>query len=518
MMMCLGRPVASSLFELRRRQEAKYQEEIARKPLHPRRQARGRRAQGFEANAAAAAKSDAEKQVAEAEEAPAEREALRSAAAVAVAAADADAAATATSSRREAPHGRWNQQASVGSWLAMRFVGEEKAAAALPVLWNQQASVGSWLAIRCHGKAAAVVAARPVQDIEQLPVLLSQLGRLVEGDKGADEEKAQPRCGCGAPPPALPPPAFAPPPPPKAREALLCTTATASITKEFYNGQLVAVKTLRAEEAEPELAALRKAEHPNVLRLLHSFTAEPAEDGTERTSIVLEFVSGGNLLARIEEKEKMRLESVVAYAVCLLRAFAHISSHGVCHGDVWAANVLLKDDSRCVLADFGATCRSGAVRRKDLTRRTSWPPEWSDQPLPTIEYHFRHDWFGCGMVLDEMTRRLEEEEAEAASWMHLDLREESPQKRAHPRKILCGHRMKALFENLSEQLPDDVVVLRKDEVARLSAPQKRAYEELLAIHNTLSYRAPDFLSDCCSDATMCEGDSEVDDDSGRSID
>jgi serine/threonine-protein kinase len=103
-------------------------------------------------------------------------------------------------------------------------------------------------------------------------------------------------------------------------------------------------ETVRRFQREARAAA--GLEHPNILRVY-----DVGESAVPY--IVMELVRGRSLLAEIEQRGAMLAE--VAACVGALLADALVAAHkaGVIHRDIKPANVLLADDGRVLLADFG---------------------------------------------------------------------------------------------------------------------------------------------------------------------
>ena len=130
---------------------------------------------------------------------------------------------------------------------------------------------------------------------------------------------------------------------------------------------LVAVKLLSglehshvAERFEREVEILtRLPRHPHVAGVVDS--------GTHRglPFLVLEYVPGGSLEARLEAGRWPPLALAVRLVAEVARGLDHLHRAGVVHRDVNARNVLLDDEGRARLVDFGL-----ALDRLRITRLT----------------------------------------------------------------------------------------------------------------------------------------------------
>ncbi len=118
-------------------------------------------------------------------------------------------------------------------------------------------------------------------------------------------------------------------------------------------GRDVAVKVLRPEgAADPgfrarfarEARTLARLEHPGIVAVYDFGTTPEGE-----AYLVMQFVAGGSLAERLP----MPPADAVAVARQLCDALAYAHRRGVVHRDIKPENVLLDDDDRAKLSDFG---------------------------------------------------------------------------------------------------------------------------------------------------------------------
>jgi serine/threonine-protein kinase len=118
-------------------------------------------------------------------------------------------------------------------------------------------------------------------------------------------------------------------------------------------GRDVAVKVLRPESAaDPDFRArfareartLARLEHPGIVGI-YDFGTTPAGE----SYIVMQLVSGGSLAERLPLPAGEAV--VIARQICDALAYAH--ARGVIHRDIKPENVLMSDDGRAKLSDFG---------------------------------------------------------------------------------------------------------------------------------------------------------------------
>ena len=127
----------------------------------------------------------------------------------------------------------------------------------------------------------------------------------------------------------------------------------------------VALKLLRrsidadahADEALEEGRLLAKVQHPNVV------TVYGAARFDGRAGIWMEFVRGRTLADVVAQDGPLTPERAASIGVTLCHALSAVHSAALIHRDVKAQNVMVGDDGRILLMDFGA---GGTVRHAGL--------------------------------------------------------------------------------------------------------------------------------------------------------
>jgi serine/threonine protein kinase len=97
-----------------------------------------------------------------------------------------------------------------------------------------------------------------------------------------------------------------------------------------------------------EARAAARLNHPNVVRI---YDVQP---GDERPWIVMEFVQSRSLHQVIHERGPLPVEQVAAIGLAILSALDAANRVGVLHRDIKPSNVLIAEDGRVVLTDFGS--------------------------------------------------------------------------------------------------------------------------------------------------------------------
>src|SRR3984893_12585546 len=98
---------------------------------------------------------------------------------------------------------------------------------------------------------------------------------------------------------------------------------------------------------EREARAVASLAHPNITQLYDYGESEG------RPYIVLEYVPGGTLEARLRAKAPLPDHETFAVAAGIAAGLAHAYARGVVHRDLKPANVLFDEEGRPKLADFG---------------------------------------------------------------------------------------------------------------------------------------------------------------------
>ncbi len=122
------------------------------------------------------------------------------------------------------------------------------------------------------------------------------------------------------------------------------------------DGEVVAVKLVRPELAVEgmfrkrfarEVQAAVRVDHPHVVPVLASGEHEGVP------YMVQPLIRGGSLDDRLEADGPLRLEAAVTLCLEVAKGVGALHRHGLIHRDLKPANILLDEEGRAFVADFG---------------------------------------------------------------------------------------------------------------------------------------------------------------------
>ena len=169
----------------------------------------------------------------------------------------------------------------------------------------------------------------------------------------------------------------------------------------------VAIKTIRKDMVEPELAAqymtrfkneakaAGRMHHPNIVGVY-----EYGEDD-KVTFIAMEYVEGAGLREYLNRRASFDFGQLVALMEQLLDALEFAHAQGVVHRDIKPSNLIVTSQGRLKVADFGiARVDTSNLTMLGVTMGT--PPYMSPEQCRGLEVDHRSDLFSTGVVLYEL--------------------------------------------------------------------------------------------------------------------
>jgi serine/threonine-protein kinase len=168
-------------------------------------------------------------------------------------------------------------------------------------------------------------------------------------------------------------------------------------------GRLVAIKLLSPELAQgegrqrffKEARVVGQLSHPSIMTL-HDMGIDEA---TSTPYLVTEFLSG-QPLDRILEKGSVPMPRACAWVAEVATALGAAHRKGVIHGDIKPANILITDEGRVKLMDFGMARLSASHSAGSSLSGT--PAYWCPEQIMGKPQDARSDLFSLGVVLYEL--------------------------------------------------------------------------------------------------------------------
>uniref|UniRef100_A0A453SI11 non-specific serine/threonine protein kinase n=1 Tax=Aegilops tauschii subsp. strangulata TaxID=200361 RepID=A0A453SI11_AEGTS len=189
--------------------------------------------------------------------------------------------------------------------------------------------------------------------------------------------------------------------------------ANSRIYRGIYKQRAVAVKMVRIPERDEarravledqfnsEVAFLSRLYHPNIVQQFIAACKKPPV-----YCIITEYMSQGTLRMYLNKKDPYSLspETILKLALDISRGMEYLHAQGVMHRDLKSQNLLLNDEMRVKVADFGTSCletRCQATKGNKGTYRWMAPEMIKEKP-----YTRKVDVYSFGIVLWELTTCL----------------------------------------------------------------------------------------------------------------
>ena len=170
----------------------------------------------------------------------------------------------------------------------------------------------------------------------------------------------------------------------------------------------VAIKVLPPELTRDESLVARfqreaktsaKLDHPHIIPI---YRVE-SEGGLHY--FVMKYVAGRSLESLLESKEAMPIDLATRILREAALALGHAHARGVVHRDVKPANIMLDQDGRVVLTDFGISKAGESTQLTQTGMIIGTPDYMAPEQALGIELDGRADQYALGVVAYEMLTR-----------------------------------------------------------------------------------------------------------------
>ncbi|MBI4429788.1 MAG: serine/threonine protein kinase, partial [Ignavibacteriales bacterium] len=150
-----------------------------------------------------------------------------------------------------------------------------------------------------------------------------------------------------------------------------------------------------------EASALSALNHPNIA------TIYDIDEADGKRFIALEYLPGGTVKSKLKDLHsggrELPLAQVVEYGVQIAEALSHAHKRNIVHRDVKTDNLLLTEDRKVKITDFGLAKLRGDVEITKTGSTVGTPAYMSPEQIRGEEIDQRSDIFSFGIVLYELT-------------------------------------------------------------------------------------------------------------------
>ena len=151
---------------------------------------------------------------------------------------------------------------------------------------------------------------------------------------------------------------------------------------------------------EQEAKAISALNHPNIE------TIHDVDEVDGQKYLVLEYIQGGTLKSKLKqlksEDKAFSLCEVIDYGIQMAEGLAHAHKRQIIHRDVKTENIMLTEEGKVKLTDFGLAKLRGAVQKTKTGSTLGTAAYMSPEQVRGEEVDCRSDIFSMGVVLYEL--------------------------------------------------------------------------------------------------------------------
>jgi serine/threonine-protein kinase len=155
------------------------------------------------------------------------------------------------------------------------------------------------------------------------------------------------------------------------------------------------------EQFRQEANSVAGLNHPNIVNIYNV----GSEQGLQY--IVMEYIKGRTLKKIIKEKGRLFQDQVINYSEQIAKGLQHAHINGIIHRDIKPHNILITDDDRVKIFDFGIAKHSESSTMTNSGRIIGSVHYFSPEQARGLTTDLRSDIYSLGIVMYEMvTGRL----------------------------------------------------------------------------------------------------------------
>ncbi|KAE8697847.1 CBL-interacting serine/threonine-protein kinase 10 [Hibiscus syriacus] len=181
------------------------------------------------------------------------------------------------------------------------------------------------------------------------------------------------------------------------------TFAKVYYARNTKTGQSCAIKIIDKEkimkgglidQIKREISVMRLVKHPNVVRLYEVMASK------SKIYFVMEYVKGGELFGKVA-KGKLREDDARLYFQQLIAAVDYCHSRGVYHRDLKPENLLVDENGKLKVSDFGLSALRESRRQDGLLHTTCGTPAYVAPEVIDMKGYdgAKVDIWSCGVIL-----------------------------------------------------------------------------------------------------------------------
>jgi serine/threonine protein kinase len=169
--------------------------------------------------------------------------------------------------------------------------------------------------------------------------------------------------------------------------------------------RVIALKVLPVQlESDPTSVARFRQEAETAARLRHPniVTVHEAAVDSPPYYIAMEFLEGSTLADIITSRGRLELSEAIDLFKQICSALDHAHNKGIVHRDIKPSNIIVSDQSRAVLTDFGIARASDRTRLTTKGASFGTTDYMSPEQAKGTEVDHRSDLYSAAVVLYEM--------------------------------------------------------------------------------------------------------------------